>query len=139
MQYFIGSFVTIATLLFCSRIFSKQLAKPKLKIGYSQSHAYSLLGPIFGLLETQKKPLDTQASKYFGKVNQKILIYNKEAYWIKDNSVFVCNIIDGELDENSTKKVDTMGMDDVQLKKMMFIVEKLTEGMSNDNRNPGKS
>ena len=59
------------------------------------------------------------------------------AYWIKDNTFYEANLVDGEVDKNTTKVVDTMTMDKVELDKMAFIVQKLTEGTRNDFGNPG--
>jgi hypothetical protein len=51
-----------------------------------------------------------------------------QIYWIADNAFYTANIVDGDIEENSTRLVDTMAMDKVQLEKMMFIVDKLREG-----------
>jgi hypothetical protein len=137
MEYFIGSFVTIITAVLVTKLFSNNIKKPKLSVIHSQSRMYDLIGPILQLLPKDQEVLNSQASKHFDKVNHRILIFDTEAYWIKDNSVYVAEIIDGELDENTTKKVDTMGMNSVQLKKMIFIVDTLTEGKTNDSRDSG--
>jgi hypothetical protein len=49
-------------------------------------------------------------------------------YWIVNNTFYVADIVDGNVEENTTRLVDTMTMDKVQLDKIMFIVEKLREG-----------
>jgi hypothetical protein len=59
------------------------------------------------------------------------------AYWIANNALQVAKIIDGIVQEDSAKKVDMMGMDKVELEEMIFIVEKLTEGKSNDRWSSG--
>ena len=51
--------------------------------------------------------------------------------------LLTANIIDGNIDQNSTKGVDTMGVDKVELNKLSMIVDKLTEESINDNRNSG--
>jgi hypothetical protein len=38
---------------------------------------------------------------------------------------------------DSVKPVDIMGMDAVELEKMIFIIEKLTEGTANDSGDSG--
>jgi hypothetical protein len=137
MEYFVGSFTTIVVALLITRVFLKRVPRPRLTVSYSQSRIYSLISPVLKMIPEERKELKTQASDYFDKINYRILIVGSEAYWIKDNSVYVAQIIDGEIDENSTKKVDTMSMNSVQLKKMVFIVDKLTEGKSNDSGNSG--
>ena len=59
-------------------------------------------------------------------------------WFIKNNTLYNVESEDGQFEEDLAKKVDTMGMDDVQLKKTIFIVEKLTEGIKNDSGNSGK-
>lgn len=58
----------------------------------------------------------------------RFLLLNGKAYWITDNAVFVADVDDQGIIEESKKVVDTMAMDDVQLKEIEFIVNKLTEG-----------
>lgn len=66
-----------------------------------------------------------------------MLTTETQAYWIKNNTVYVAEIENGIVLNETTKVVDIMGMDKVQLDEMMFIIEKLTEGNINDNWNPG--
>jgi hypothetical protein len=67
--------------------------------------------------------------KYFDSINLRILVLEEQAYWIKNNAVFVADVINGEIEKDTAKEVDTMAMDKVQLNKLMFIVEKLKEGL----------
>jgi hypothetical protein len=69
----------------------------------------------------------------------RVMVVDDQAYWIKDNTFFTADMVDDNLDNDSTRTVDTMGMDEVQLKKMIFIVDKLTEGTSNDRGDSGYS
>ena len=67
--------------------------------------------------------------KDFDAKSTRVLIIDNEAYWIKNNTVFMAEVINGEVEKETTREVDTMAMDKVQLKKMIFIVEKLKEGL----------
>ncbi len=44
---------------------------------------------------------------------------------------------DGKIDEENKIRVDMMAMDKVELDKMIFIVDKLTEGLTDDSGNSG--
>jgi hypothetical protein len=68
----------------------------------------------------------------------KIMIVKDRAYWIKDNTFYVATVVDGQVNKETAKEVDTMAMSKVELDEMMFIVEKLRED-NNDSRGPGKS
>lgn len=63
-----------------------------------------------------------------------------KAYWIQDNKVYVSELEDGDLssiNESTTQVVDMMALDKVELDKMVFIVETLTEGLANDSSGSG--
>jgi hypothetical protein len=53
--------------------------------------------------------------------------------------LFVAEMVNGELMKESSRQVDTMSMDKVQLERMMFVVEQLAEGGPNDHGRPRKS
>ena len=79
----------------------------------------------FGEMEKKNKP--TQSSDYAKKNSIKVMFIQDKAYWIKDNQLYTADVVNGEVDKFTTKEVDTMTMNDVELKNTMFIVEKLTE------------
>ena len=79
----------------------------------------------------------TQAMRDIERNTLRVLYFENKAYWIDDNQLFEADAPFGDIDKESMIKVDTMGMDDVQLKRTMFIVEKLREGLQNDLGYPG--
>ena len=99
---------------------------------------HDLLKPVLPYLVPDlkaKKP--TQASKHMKSTQVRIIFTSTEAYWIAGNKLYVAELVDGTVSEDSVKEVDTMNMDKVQLDKMIFIVEQLTEGLTNDSSNTG--
>jgi len=129
MEYLFGAIVTATTIFFTYRWFVKTAVPRKsIKIVVSQSRTNELFKQIF--MPEQSFPKATsQAMKDFDAKSTRILIIDNEAYWIKNNTVFMAEVIDGEVEKETTREVDTMAMDKVQLKKMIFIVEKLKEGL----------
>lgn len=83
------------------------------------------------------KDIVTQATNHYDSRQVRVLMTETNAYWIADNALHVADVVDGSVVESSTKKVDMMGMDKVELEEMIFIVEKLTEGKSNDRWSSG--
>ena len=77
-----------------------------------------------------KKP--TQSDNCEKLMNVKVLFIDKEAYWIKENALFIADQEDGIVKEDTARRVDTMGMNGVQLEKVMYIVDILNEGNEND-------
>jgi hypothetical protein len=58
------------------------------------------------------------------------------AYWIKDNNLYTAEVIEGDVDSETTKPVDTMNMSNKELNKLVVIVEALRKD-DNDSRNTG--
>ena len=137
-----GSLVTLLTVVIANKIISKRIAEARLVKTpiYSQSFVHNLMSPYIPTNEELKNQSlkKTQSSKLIAKNLVRVLFTEDKAYWIKDNTVYTANLIDGVVDEESTLRVDMMAMDTVQLKEMSFIVEKLTEGVDDENRYSGK-
>lgn len=137
MEYLLGSLVTVALFFITRRIFNSTDSKDRdFKIVHSQSYVYSLVKPLLNLQYIVSNKT-TQASKYLDSLYVRVVIAENKAYWITGNTFFVADEEDGFVDKDTAKPVDIMSMDDVQLKKMMFIVETLTEGAEDEDRNSG--
>lgn len=139
MEYLIGSLLTLFVMLVLSRKANAEHKKniPVL-VKYSQSYTHDLLRPVLPYLVPDlkdKKP--TQASKHTKSTQVRVIFTSTEAYWIAGNKLYVAELLNGSVTEESVKEVDTMNMDKVQLDKLVFIVEQLTEGLTNDNSSSG--
>ena len=89
--------------------------------------------PLLPDIRSYKKKMITQSSKHDEKINIKVVIFDKKAYFVKDGS-FYCADVDGDsIDKHSATLVDTIGMDKVQLDKMLFIMDQLRDGKKNDS------
>lgn len=139
MEYLIGSFVTIVgiAILYSSLKFIESKERP-LRLRVSQSRNHHTFSPILLNID-YRPPRETQSILHREKSQTKILFTDNKAYWIKNNAVFAADLdpMTGLILENSAKEVDIIGMDKVELNEMMFIVEKLTEGRTNDNWGTG--
>jgi len=141
MEYLLGSLVTLLVIFVGNRVIRKNAeGLSPAGIFYTQSVIHSTLMPI---LPTNKELRSvafkkTQASEFYNKTSLRVLFLEDKAYWIKENTFYMADVVDGVVDENTTSKVDIMGMDTVQLKEMSFIVDKLTEGIDDENRYSGK-
>jgi len=138
LEYFIGAMATLFIIVVANKVLKKPFSESKTTIRYSQSHIYSLMAPILDYVPSIKPLKPTQSSKYLESSYIKVMILEKSAYWIKDNALYTAEVIEGEVDKTTTKKVDTMAMSRVELEKTMFIVEKLREGQDHDNGSSGK-
>lgn len=134
LEYLLGTITSLFALMAYSLFFRNTKQEKELKIKMSQSRSFHLTSS-FSIIINPKKEMITQSTKHFDGSRLKILMTESNAYWIKDNAVYVADIDNGIILEESSKIVDTMGMDKVELDELMFIVETLTEGNSDDSRN----
>jgi hypothetical protein len=136
MEYLLGALVTLFSVLMLNRMFSKQIRKDgRVTMPVTQSYLHNFLKGYEEIsLSVQE---DTQSSKFVKNQHVKVMIVENEAYWIHNNQLYVAMYKNGEVDDLSAEKVDTMSMDSVQLEKTMFIVERLTEG-KDDSSSSGK-
>ncbi|MEY4331433.1 MAG: hypothetical protein RLZZ196_171 [Bacteroidota bacterium] len=140
MEYVLGSLVTAFLLFTLNKIVNvkggKAVATPIIP---SQSYVFKMIQPALPILNILGKPkLKTQATSHIDSLYVRVIIVEDKAYWIKDNSFFVANMQDGLIDKESATVVDIMAMDTIQLDKMSFIVDKLTEDLD-DIGNSGNS
>lgn len=138
MEYLLGSIMTIALLIISKKFFihpTKTFNNSEMI--RSQSNTFTLIKPYLQMFNFDKK-IVTQSSKHTDSQYVRVVLVDHKAYWISNNTFFVADEIDGAIDKESAKPVDTMGMDKVQLDKMMFIVETLTEGEGDEHWSTGQ-
>jgi hypothetical protein len=134
LEYLVGAIVTMAVYMITHRIAKKEMDPENIfTITYSQSHVYELMRPFLGLTPVIEPQQPRQSSEYFKSAYMRVLIVKNKAYWIKNNALYVAEVVDGQVQKETTKEVDTMSMSKVELNDMLFIVEKLREE-SDDSR-----
>ncbi len=104
----------------------------------SQSHNHNILFAFKLLDENKRAKKNTQSKLHDSKINIKVIIMDNQAYWIKDNVFYTADMqMDGNVDKDTTRTVDTMSMNKVQLDKMMFIIDRLREEAFDDRWGAG--
>jgi hypothetical protein len=136
MEYFAGSLVTLITMYIVAKLVRNPINNVRrVQTRFSQSRQYELV-KNFIPVSTRPK-LNTQASKHTDSQYTRIVFLGDVAYWIEDNRVYTAHFEDGIVDYENKKTVDMTTIDKVELDKMIFVVERLTEGLSNDSGNSG--
>ena len=79
----------------------------------------------------------SQSNNHYDKTNTKVILFENNAYWIKHNIFYKAPIVEELIDKDAAEQVDTISMDKVQLDKMLFIMDKLREGIDDDSRGSG--
>jgi hypothetical protein len=137
MEYFIGSITTfILMFLTTQMVKTRYVGKRSNPFRYSQSHIYSIVKPLLPTHDIFKKRITTQSSLHEERTNIKVIILENKAYFIRDGAFYVADIDGVDIDRESAKIVDTISMDKVQLDKMLFIMDKLRDGKTDDSGGP---
>jgi hypothetical protein len=132
MDFLLGT-VTTTLILFIFLVFlinKRNKREPFFLIRYSQSHIHRILSPLLPQVDQISKinNKDNQSSRHLKNTNVRVLIVEGKAYWTKNNVFYVSNIVDGDIDKDNAQVVDTMGMNKVELDKMLFIIDQLRKG-----------
>lgn len=136
MEYFAGSIVTLVTMYIVAKLVNHPKNNVKsVKTNFSQSRQHELVSDF--ILIEPLKPVITQSMKHERSQYTRIFFVGEDAYWIEDNRVYTAKFKNGLVDQENKKTVDMTTIDKVELDKMIFVVERLTEGLSDDSRDSG--
>ena len=132
MEFLLGT-LTTTLVLFIFIVFlinKKNKREPFFLIKYSQSHIHRILSPLLPQVDQISKisNKNNQSGKHLKNTNVRVLIVEGKAYWTKNNVFYVSSIVDGDIDKDNAQVVDTMGMNKVELDKMLFIIDQLRKG-----------
>ena len=139
MKYFLGSLTTLFVIMIVSYVLKPIKSSQSLPtLRYNQSHIFEILKPVLPPLDKVGKiKKKYQSIDHKEKTKIKVIILDDNAYWIKNNIFYYSSINEDGIDQDAAKVVDTIGMDKVQLDKMLFIMDRLRDGKDNDHRSPG--
>jgi hypothetical protein len=141
MEYILGAIITLVTIALVSkRVERSKTMKLSVNVTYSQTRAFELMRPLkifTTMLDMVQNPIITQTSKHHDSLHVKVVIADNEAYWISNDKFYVADVRDKMVIQESTREVDTMAMDDVELNKISEIVELLRKEDKNDRGSSG--
>lgn len=135
LEYILGFLLTIGLLAYFFVKNKEIMYEKEFTIKYRQSHIFELIKPSINF--SKKRIVNRQSDEHEKKINIKVLIMDDKAFWIKNNAVYTAPVENDEIIKGSATQVDIMGMDEVELGKIMFIIDQLTERQDNDRGNPG--
>ena len=138
MEYFIGFLVSVISFIILNRIV-KNVAKSRIPTPvFTQSRKVALVKDyILDSLQPKERP-KTQSSEDRKKNSMMAYFWEDSVYWIEDGFLVTAELKNNQVDETTKKRVDTHSLNKVELDKMIFIVDKLTEGKKNDSSDSGK-
>jgi hypothetical protein len=139
MEFLLGSVVTTIILYAAMKYFEKLylVVTKDNKYKFNQSSLHELVKPLLpeDLFIPERKI--TQSFLHEQKTNMRVIILDGFAYWIKDNTFYRSEMDGFDIRKDSAEVVDIMGLNKVQLDKMIFIIDKLREGLPNDSWSTG--
>jgi hypothetical protein len=136
MNNIYGAIGTTVTLLLIVYIF---MLKNRIKNNKQPIISQSMLQYRYSSRKNNSRRIKTrtQSKLHYDKTNIKVIIFDNDAYWIKDNIFYKAPLVNELIDKEAAEQVDTIHMDKVQLDKMLFIMDKLREGINDDSRGSG--
>ena len=138
MEYILGSIITLISFFVFNKM-TKKIISEKMHIPiFSQSRKLELIKNYIDNIVAPKPEIKTQSKEYTKKNSIKAFFLADNVYWIENGFLVMAKLTNNKIDETTKKKVDTHSLDKVELDKISFIVDKLTEGNKDDSGNSGK-
>jgi hypothetical protein len=130
--------LTLAIFLSIIVIMKKINKRKNSYVIYRQSDIHKMLKYFFSLnIETQSKP-SSQLTKRLEKDMIRVIVVGSQAYWVSDNTFYVADALDGEVDTETARPVDVQSMSKLEVNKMLSILDSLTNGkVGNDRSSTG--
>ena len=103
------------------------------KVVYRQSDVHQIVKNFIpkDLFELQK--MLSQARKHLSNNTVKVLIIEDQAYWVHANMFYVADTEEGSVNPETVRPVDTNNMSKRDIDKMLFILDSLRNGNSDDS------
>jgi hypothetical protein len=103
------------------------------KVVYTQSDIHQIVKNFLpkDLFDVPK--LVSQARKHVSKNTVRVLIIEDQAYWVHDNMFYVADTSNGSVNPETVRPVDTNNMSKRDIDKMLFILDSLRNGNSDDS------
>lgn len=103
------------------------------KLVYTQSSIHQIVKNFLpkDLFEVPK--MLSQSRKHVRDNTVKVLIIENSAYWVHNNMFYVADTLDGAVDSETVRPVDTNNMSKRDIDKMLFILDSLKNGNSDDS------
>ena len=134
MNDFLVSFLTMMAIF--AILYVRKPKERKNIIKYRQSHIHQIIGPFLpDLVPVDVK--NTQTTKRLKESIIDVLVTEDFAYWIHKNVFYRANVDDGNVDRSTASPVNTQDMSEEELKKMLKILDKLTDRSNNEGRGAG--
>jgi hypothetical protein len=125
--------LTLAVICIIIIIVGKRSKKYFTKVVYTQSSIHQTIKHFIPSDLFDKPKRISQTRKHVDSNTVKVIIIEGSAYWVHDNMFYVADTVDGLVDGETVKPVDTNNMSKRDIDKMLFILDSLKNGNSDDS------
>jgi hypothetical protein len=133
MIYILAIGLTLLSISSIIIIAVKRSKKYFIKVVYTQSDIHQIVKNFIPKdLFEMPKPL-SQARKHIRSNTVKVLIIEDQAYWVHNNMFYVADTVEGLVSSETVRPVDTNNMSKRDIDKMLFILDSLKNGNSDDS------
>jgi hypothetical protein len=133
MTYILAIGLTLLSISSIIIIAVKRSKKYFTKVVYTQSDIHQIVKNFIPKdLFEMPKPL-SQARKHIRSNTVKVLIIEDQAYWVHNNMFYVADTVEGLVSPETVRPVDTNNMSKRDIDKMLFILDSLKNGNSDDS------
>jgi hypothetical protein len=103
------------------------------KVVYTQSDIHQIVKHFVpkDLFEVSKKV--SQSRNHIRNNTVKVLMIEDQAYWVHNNMFYTADTVEGLVNAETVRPVDTNNMSDRDIDKMLFILDSLKGGNSDDS------
>ena len=137
MQELIAVGLTLPFVWVILKLMRKRARKKFSKTLYRQSDIHKLLKYFFSIRLPNNEGPSSQLTKRKEKNMTKVIFVDNQAYWVSENTFFVAESINGEIQSQTARPVNTNGLSKIDLNKMLFILDSLKNGSKNDSGSSG--
>lgn len=131
MEYIVPSILTFAVVV-AIILYIKKFEKISFNnISVSQSDIHKIIKMF--LPEPEIKTNKSQMQKYLDKKSIRVIVVDGVAYWVADSIFYAADLKNKSPDFENARPVDTINMSQEEIDKMMFILDNLNRGSSDDS------
>jgi hypothetical protein len=136
MIFLVVGLTLLATWLII-RITTKKKYKNFNRVLYRQSDMHNLMKKFFSQELPSNKVVSSQLKKRKDKDMVKVLIIGNQAYWVSENIFYVADAENDSVLPDTAQPVNTETMSKKDIDKMLFILDNLKQGNTDDSGSAG--
>jgi hypothetical protein len=126
-------FINLSLFCFVYILYKRRKTKSINKIMYTQSNMHEIIKNFIPSDFFDKPKKLSQAEKHLERNTVKVIFIEEKAYWVSNNVFYTAEATNGGVDEETAKPVNTENMTKNDINKMLFILDNLKNGNSDDS------